>query len=59
MGYLRIRGELLNFGIDVSATTISAGLRQGDSARRHGGSWMADVDGVEAMDLVRVEMQPG
>ena len=42
MGYLRIRGELLNLGIDVSATTIATVLREGGlspAPRRIGPTW--------------------
>jgi len=41
-GYLRIRGELLKLGIDVSATTIATVLRQGGlgpAPRRIGPTW--------------------
>ena len=41
-GYLRIRGELLKLGIDVSATTIATVLRQsglGPAPRRIGPTW--------------------
>jgi hypothetical protein len=41
-GYLRIRGELLKLGIDVSATTIATLLRQsslGSAPRRVGPTW--------------------
>jgi hypothetical protein len=41
-GYLRIRGELLKLGIDVSATTIAAVLREGGlgpAPRRIGPTW--------------------
>jgi hypothetical protein len=41
-GYLRIRGELLKLGIDVSATTIATMLRQsglGPAPRRIGPTW--------------------
>ena len=41
-GYLRIRGELLKLGIDVSATTIASVLRQsglGPAPRRIGPTW--------------------
>jgi hypothetical protein len=41
-GYLRIRGELLKLGIDVSATTIASVLRQGGlgpAPRRIGPTW--------------------
>ena len=41
-GYLRIRGELLNLGIDVSATTIATVLRRGGlgpAPRRIGPTW--------------------
>ncbi len=41
-GYLRIQGELLKLGIDVSATTIATVLRQrglGPAPRRIGPSW--------------------
>jgi len=41
-GYLRIRGELLKLGIDVSATTIATVLRKsglGPAPRRFGPSW--------------------
>lgn len=41
-GYLRIRGELLNLGIDVSATTIATVLRRcglGPAPRRIGPTW--------------------
>jgi hypothetical protein len=41
-GYLRIRGELLKLGIDVSATTIATVLRRGDlgpAPRRIGPTW--------------------
>jgi hypothetical protein len=41
-GYLRIRGELLKLGIDVSATTIATVLRQGglgSAPRRIGPTW--------------------
>jgi hypothetical protein len=41
-GYLRIRGELLKLGVDVSATTIATVLRQsglGPAPRRIGPTW--------------------
>jgi len=41
-GYLRIRGELLKLGIDVSATTIATVLRKsglGPAPRRIGPTW--------------------
>jgi len=41
-GYLRIRGELLKLGIDVSATTIATVLREGGlgpAPRRIGPTW--------------------
>jgi hypothetical protein len=41
-GYLRIRGELLKLGIDVSATTIATVLRRsglGPAPRRLGPTW--------------------
>jgi hypothetical protein len=41
-GYLRIRGELLKLGVDVSATTIATVLRQGGlgpAPRRIGPTW--------------------
>jgi hypothetical protein len=41
-GYLRIRGELLKLGIDVSATTIATLLREGGlgpAPRRIGPTW--------------------
>ncbi len=41
-GYLRIRGELLKLGIDVSATTIATVLRRsglGPAPRRIGPTW--------------------
>jgi hypothetical protein len=41
-GYLRIRGELLHLGIDVSATTIATVLRRGGlgpAPRRIGPTW--------------------
>ena len=41
-GYLRIRGELLKLGIDVSATTIATVLRRGGlgpAPRRSGPTW--------------------
>src|SRR6266496_2291535 len=41
-GYLRIRGELLKLGIDVSATTVATVLRQGGlgpAPRRIGPTW--------------------
>jgi putative transposase len=41
-GYLRIRGELLKLGIDVSATTIATVLRErglGPAPRRIGPTW--------------------
>src|SRR4051794_30743221 len=41
-GYLRIRGELLKLGVDISATTIATVLRQGGlgpAPRRIGPTW--------------------
>jgi hypothetical protein len=41
-GYLRIRGELLKLGIDVSATTVATVLKQGrlgPAPRRIGPTW--------------------
>ena len=41
-GYLRIRGELLRLGVDISATTIAAVLRRGrlgPAPRRIGPTW--------------------
>src|SRR6266540_1713815 len=41
-GYLRIRGELLKLGVDVSATTIATVLRRsglGPAPRRIGPTW--------------------
>jgi hypothetical protein len=41
-GYLRIRGELLKLGVDVSATTIATVLREsglGPASRRIGPTW--------------------
>jgi hypothetical protein len=41
-GYLRIRGELLKLGIDVSATTVATVLKQGGlgpAPRRIGPTW--------------------
>ena len=41
-GYLRIRGELLNLGVDVSGTTIASVLRHGGlgpAPRRIGRTW--------------------
>ena len=42
-GYLRIRGELLKLGVDLSGTTIAAVLRQGGlgpAPRRIGPTWV-------------------
>ena len=41
-GYLRIRGELLNLGVDISGTTIASVLRRsglGPAPRRIGPTW--------------------
>jgi hypothetical protein len=50
-GYLRIRGELLKLGIDVSATTIATVLRQGGlgSAPRRIGPTLAGQSCARAL----------
>jgi putative transposase len=53
-GYLRIRGELLKLGIDVSATTIATVLREsglGPAPRRIGPTW-TQFPRLQAYDLL-------
>src|SRR5207248_8911450 len=60
-GYLRIRGELLKLGVDVSATTIATALRQGGlgPAPRRGPTWReflrSQAAGMLACDFLTVE----
>lgn len=61
-GYLRIRGELLKLGIQVSATSIRTILRRaglGPAPRRSGPSWSeflrAQAHGIMAVDFFTLE----
>ncbi len=59
-GYLRIRGELLKLGVDVSATTIAAVLRQsalGPAPRRIGPTWGQFLR-LQAYGLLSSGLQP-
>ncbi len=59
-GYLRIRGELLKLGADVSATTIATVLRQsglGPAPRRIGPTWRQFLR-LQAYGLLSSESRP-